>query len=185
MAFDFPASPTSGQSVTNGSAVYRFDGTKWAVAPPTGGGGGGGIADAPNDGTGYIRKSAAWSHIAYADMPAEVQQVPVSFPFSGTITATAMVHIPMTMPVTIAAFSSANAATYVGANPAATATFTLYKVRSGTATSIGTVQISTSGVITFGGSGDSNILLGDVLRMTSPADTTLADVGITVMALRT
>lgn len=35
MAFDFPASPTLGQQVTNGSATYQWDGTKWVVAPVT------------------------------------------------------------------------------------------------------------------------------------------------------
>ena len=33
--FDFPASPTLGQQVTNGSAVYQWDGTRWITAPAT------------------------------------------------------------------------------------------------------------------------------------------------------
>ena len=35
MSYDFPASPTVGQQVTNGSATYQWDGTKWVVAPVT------------------------------------------------------------------------------------------------------------------------------------------------------
>lgn len=33
--FDFPSSPTVGQQVTNGGAVYQWQGTKWTVAPAT------------------------------------------------------------------------------------------------------------------------------------------------------
>ena len=33
--FDFPASPTVGQQVTNGSAMYQWDAAKWVVAPAT------------------------------------------------------------------------------------------------------------------------------------------------------
>lgn len=33
--FDFPASPTLGQQVTNGGATYQWDGTKWPPAPAT------------------------------------------------------------------------------------------------------------------------------------------------------
>ena len=33
--FDFPASPSVGQQVTNGGAVYQWQGTKWTVAPAT------------------------------------------------------------------------------------------------------------------------------------------------------
>lgn len=35
MAFDFANSPTPGQQVTNGTATYQWDGTKWIVAPVT------------------------------------------------------------------------------------------------------------------------------------------------------
>ena len=44
---------------TNGSGVLS-----WTT--PTGGGGG--ITDAPNDGTAYARKSAAWAHLAHTDI---------------------------------------------------------------------------------------------------------------------
>lgn len=63
--FDFPNSPSTGQTVTNGSATYRFDGTKWAVA-----GGAGGLADAPNDANTYGRHANAWSSVAPIASPA-------------------------------------------------------------------------------------------------------------------
>lgn len=33
--FDYPASPTVGQTVTNGTAVYQWDAVKWVPAPAT------------------------------------------------------------------------------------------------------------------------------------------------------
>ena len=36
MAFDFPASPTVGQTVTNAGVVYRWDGTKWVAQSASG-----------------------------------------------------------------------------------------------------------------------------------------------------
>jgi hypothetical protein len=51
---------TSGQFLsTNGSGVLS-----WATPA----GGGGGISDAPNDGTAYARKSAAWAHLTHTDI---------------------------------------------------------------------------------------------------------------------
>jgi hypothetical protein len=44
---------------TNGSGILS-----WATPA----GGGGGIADAPNDGTAYARKSAAWAHLTHTDI---------------------------------------------------------------------------------------------------------------------
>jgi hypothetical protein len=62
LALDFPSSPTIGQKYPQppivGVPVYRWDGEKWTtgtnsiVAP---------IADAPNDGVLYSRKSQAWT----------------------------------------------------------------------------------------------------------------------------
>lgn len=48
------------------SLFLREDGT-WA-SPPTGAPGTNGIADAPNDGTAYVRKSAGWTGLALGDM---------------------------------------------------------------------------------------------------------------------
>ena len=51
---------TNGQVLTtNGTGTLS-----WTT--PTGGGGG--IADAPNDGTAYARKSAAWAHLTHTDI---------------------------------------------------------------------------------------------------------------------
>jgi len=72
----------------------------------------------------------------------------------------------------------------LSANPAAAATYTVKKNGS----SIGTVAVSTGGVFTFATSGGAvqSFAIGD--RMTveapSPADTTLADVGLTFAGTR-
>ena len=51
---------TAGQFLsTNGSGILS-----WATPA----GGGGGIAEAPNDGTAYARKSAAWAHLTHTDI---------------------------------------------------------------------------------------------------------------------
>ena len=72
----------------------------------------------------------------------------------------------------------------LSANPAAAATYTVKKNGTG----IGTVAVSTGGVFTFATSGGAaqSFAAGD--RMTveapSPADTTLADVGLTFAGTR-
>ena len=45
--------------------------------------GGGGLADAPNDGTMYARKSAAWSHLTHSDVTDWSSSLPTSLPPSG------------------------------------------------------------------------------------------------------
>ena len=60
MAFDFPASPTVGQTYPNpgiaGLPVYTWDGEKWANVV-------GGLPDAPSDGNAYGRSSGAWAKV--------------------------------------------------------------------------------------------------------------------------
>src|SRR5215467_5862018 len=155
MSFDFPDSPTPGQTTTTPTgAIYSWDSQKWTpsvvgsgaaggdltgtypnpslVAITTAGsftnanitvdgkgrvtaaanGSGGGITDAPNDGTLYARQSAGWVHVpfsaltgaaTYAQLPTEVSQVPIAFPFGGKPTASAVVNVPMAMSLTIPA----------------------------------------------------------------------------------
>jgi hypothetical protein len=72
----------------------------------------------------------------------------------------------------------------VGTNPTATASYTVNKNGS----SVGTISISTSGVFTFTTSGGTAISLAASDRVTivapSSQDTTLADVGITLVGTR-
>ena len=61
MAFDFPASPTTGQVYTSGGVSYAWNGAAWvqggaSTAVP--------IPDAPSDSKAYARKNTAWIDIA-------------------------------------------------------------------------------------------------------------------------
>jgi hypothetical protein len=52
-------------SIARATGVVNFSTTPTVAGVPIGGGG---IADAPNDGTAYARKSAAWAHLAHTDI---------------------------------------------------------------------------------------------------------------------
>src|SRR5215467_12052051 len=61
MPYDFPNSPTSGQTVTMPDGSTRvWDGTKWKAGPGTGTGG---IPDAPSDATYYGRENGTWQRV--------------------------------------------------------------------------------------------------------------------------
>ena len=60
MAFDFPSSPTVGQTYPNpavaGLPIYAWDGEKWATKSLT-------AVDAPSDGNAYGRLNGAWATV--------------------------------------------------------------------------------------------------------------------------
>lgn len=124
--------------------------------------------------------------ISYAQLPTEVQQLPISFPFSGKPAANAVINVPMVMPITVPA-SLAGTIIYDGTLPTASAAFTLNKISGGSTTALGVVTITTGShtSATLSGAGGS-LAAGDVLQIIAPSsqDATLADVGITVLASR-
>ena len=120
------------------------------------------------------------------DLATPMRSIPIAFSFSGKPAAGQMIHVALINDVPININSGlAGTATYVGADPAATADFILSKVNAGTVTAIGTIAISTAGSITLTGSAYTSAN-GDALRMAAPGtqDATLADVCITVEAKR-
>jgi hypothetical protein len=185
-----PATAVTAGSYTNASITVDAAGRLTAAATGTSSG----ITDAPNDGTLYARQSAGWVHVpfsaltgvaTYSQLPSEVQQLPVSFPFSGKPTTGAMVNVPMAFAITVPA-SLAGTVVYDTTKTTGSAAFTVNRISGGTTTALGTVTItSTSNTsCTLGGPGGS-LAIGDVLQIVAPTqDATLSDLGITILAAR-
>lgn len=146
-------------------------------------------------GPGSVGASTAWARadhvhpfptITYGNLPAEVQQLPVAFSFQGQPAASAMVNVVMVMAVTVASVLAGSKGISITA-ATASAQFKVNKISGGTTTALGTATFAAAGkVTTFAGAGGS-LAVGDILQIVAPttADVALADVGITVLAMRT
>jgi hypothetical protein len=157
MAIDFPNSPTLNQQFKSAGLTWTWDGAKWT---------------ATTQGT-----------IGYPQLPPEVQQIPIAFPFAGKPPAGGLVNVPMSMSLTIAAALAGSAGFAVTA-ATASAAFTLNKISGGSTTALGTITFSGT-TPAFAGAGGA-LAAGDTLQIVAPAtqDTTLADLGVTILAMR-
>ena len=124
--------------------------------------------------------------LSYANLPAELQTLPISFSFVGTPDVMTNVNVPMAFALTVPA-SLIGTKVYAGTTTTANAVFTLNRVRGVAVTALGTITITSAShtSCTLAGAGGA-LITGDVLQIVGPAanDATLGDVGITVLAQR-
>ena len=123
----------------------------------------------------------------YAQLPAEVQSLPIAFPFASKPGASALVNVPVPMALTVPA-SLAGTVTFSTTRTTANAVFTVNRITAaGTTTALGTITVTATSATsnTLAGTGGS-LAIGDTLQIVAPSsqDATLADIGISILCSR-
>jgi len=132
-----------------------------------------------------LRGATVAGNIAYSQLPAEVQQLPIAFPFQGKPGSGELMHLVLPFAISLPA-GLTGAVVYDATQATANAVFTFNRISSGVLTQLGTVTItpaSHSSCVLAGAGG--TLIAGDVLQRVAPTqDATLADGCITLLAMR-
>jgi hypothetical protein len=142
----------------------------------------------------YVRYGAVWviafniagASVSYPQLPAGVQQVPITVPWTGKPPASSSVYVPVSMALTVPA-NLAGTTVFAATNATANTVFAVNKISSGTTTSLGTITKTSASPTsaTLAGAGGS-LAVGDAIQFLTPAqDATLADCALTILGART
>lgn len=122
----------------------------------------------------------------FAQLPASVQSVPITFNFSGKPATGSIANAPAAMAMTIPSGLVGTTA-YDSTKTTSSAAFAVNRIVNGTTiTQIGTMTVTSASntSVTLAGSG-ATLAVGDVLQVVSPTqDATLSDVSFTILAAR-
>jgi hypothetical protein len=125
--------------------------------------------------------------IPWAQMRPEVQNLPLAFIIPTLPTSGQVYNLVVATAVTIPA-NFAGTVVYETTLPTANAVFTVNHISSGTTTQIGTITITSASHTTalLSTQAAVSLAVGDVLQLVAPTpqDTTLANVGITILAAK-
>ena len=178
-AMDGTGAPGSSALYSRADHVHPSDTSRAALASPAFTG----TPTAPTAAAGTNNTQVATT----AFVKTAITNLPIAFVFAGKPASSALVNVPITISTTIPA-SLTGSITFVTTTATASTIFTLNKISGGTTTALGTVTITPLSATgrTLAGAGGA-LLPGDCLQMVAPstADSTLADLGITILAQRT
>lgn len=137
-----------------------------------------------NHGDFRVYDGSAWgTENTYARLPAEVQNIPMAFPFVGQPASGLTIYIPIVQDTDIPA-DFAGSIGYSNVNAAGTAVANIGYIRSGTPTAIGTFTFTSSGSLaTPSTQALLHLLANDILTCSapSPQNAALSDFTITLL----